>query len=86
MTRPKEVVLSSGPLASFLALSAAAHHHGGDDGVADGANHYDDAGPQERDGRGRGDPLVLLAYKERDPAERQLGDMTDDDARDGRRA
>jgi hypothetical protein len=60
-------------LASLLALSAATHHHGDDDGVPDdGADHDGDPGTQERDGR---DPLVLLAYKERDSAERQLWDM-----------
>ena len=55
-------------LASLLAPSAA-HHRG----VADDADSSDDdPGAQER---GHGDSLVLLAYKERDPAERQLWDM-----------
>ena len=55
-------------LASLLALSAAHHHHVA---IADGADNDDGPGSQERhDG-----PLVLLAYKERDPAERQLWDM-----------
>jgi hypothetical protein len=67
-------------LASLLALSAA-HHHG----VADDAEDDPDNGDlgsqeQERDERdyhgcGHDGPLVLLAYKERDPAERQLWDM-----------
>jgi len=70
-------------LAPFLALSAAA---GDDDGVVDDADHYDDPGLQKRDDRGGRGPLVLLAYKERDPAERQLWEMTDDDAQDGHRA
>jgi hypothetical protein len=73
-------------LASLLAPSAAAHDGGEDDGVADDdADDDDDPGSPERDERGH-DPLVLLAYKERDPAERQLWDMMHDDARDGHRA
>jgi len=63
-------------LASLLSLSAAAHHQGGNDGVADDdADHGDDPGSLEQDDRGGHDPLVLLAYKERDPAERQLWEM-----------
>jgi len=62
-------------LASLLAPSAAAHHQGEDDGVADDdADNDDDPGSQGREERGH-DPLVLLAYKERDPAERQLWNM-----------
>jgi protein N-lysine methyltransferase METTL21D len=57
-------------LASLLALSAAPHHHHHHHHVADDA----DDDERERD-RHDGDPLVLLAYKERDPAERQLWDM-----------
>ena len=59
-------------LASLLALSAAHHDHNHVAvAVADGADNDDGPGSQERhDG-----PLVLLAYKERDPAERQLWDM-----------
>ncbi|KAF8475360.1 putative methyltransferase-domain-containing protein [Russula ochroleuca] len=55
-------------LASLLALSAA--HH-----VADDADDGPRSQEQERDDRGHNNPLVLLAYKERDPAERQLWDM-----------
>jgi hypothetical protein len=62
-------------LASLFPLSAAAHHHGDDDGVTDDADYYDGPGPQERDDRGVHDPLVLLAYKGQNPAERQLWDM-----------
>jgi hypothetical protein len=65
-------------LASLLSLSATAHHQGGDDGVAgDEADHDEDPGSlkRERGVRGGHDPLVLLAYKERDPAERQLWEM-----------
>jgi hypothetical protein len=72
---PEGSVIEFWTLASFLAPSAAVHHHGDDDGVADDADHYDGPGPQERDDRGGHDPPVLLGYKERDPAERQLWDM-----------
>jgi hypothetical protein len=71
-------------LASLLALSYAQSHRDDDD-VANDA--VDDPGSQERDSEkaddrdyergcgGHDHPLVLLAYKERDPAERQLWDM-----------
>lgn len=71
-------------LASLLALSNAQRSHRDDDDVANDAGD-DDPGPgsQERDSEkaddrdcaGHDDPLVLLAYKERDPAERELWDM-----------
>jgi hypothetical protein len=58
-------------LASLLALSAAHHHD-----VADDADNGDlGSQERERDERGHDGPLVLLAYKERDPAERQLWEM-----------
>jgi len=77
-------------LASLLALSNAQRHHDGDDDVANDATCDDGGpGPQEQeeekaDDPSRGyvlgcggpqNPLVLLAYKERDPAERRLWDM-----------
>jgi hypothetical protein len=77
-------------LASILALSNAQSHRDDSDDVANDAGDDPGAGAgsQERDsenaddrdydegGCGRhDDPLVLLAYKERDPAERQLWDM-----------
>ena len=68
-------------LASLLSLSAP-HDHG----IVDNADDHVDNGDlrsreQERRDRDyyerghKGGPLVLLAYKERDPAERQLWDM-----------
>ena len=75
-------------LASVLALSGAQSHCDDSNDTANDAR--DDPGPgvqeqeekpDDRDyerGCGRHDsvhPLVLLAYKERDPAERQLWDM-----------
>ena len=66
-------------LASLLSLSAP-HDHGivdnADNDAVDGLRSRE----QERDdrgyhGRGHDGPLLLLAYKERDPAERQLWDM-----------
>jgi hypothetical protein len=76
-------------LASLLTLSDAAQSHRDDsDDVANDAGDDPGLGSQEREdkgddrdyGRGCGGhdsvhPLVLLAYKERDPAERQLWDM-----------
>lgn len=66
-------------LASLLLLSAAAHHSDDDDdGIADddiGGGGDCDSGLQERGDRGGHDPLVLLAYKERDPGQRQLWNM-----------
>jgi hypothetical protein len=73
-------------LASLLALSNAQRSHRDDDVVKNDAGDDDpEPGSQERDsekvddrdcGREcRHDPLVLLAYKERDPAERLLWDM-----------
>ena len=73
-------------LASLLALSYTQGHRDDDD-VANDA--VDDPGSQERDSEkadsddrdyergcgGHDHTLVLLAYKERDPAERQLWDM-----------
>ena len=76
-------------LVSLLALSNAQRSHRDDsDDVANDAGD-DDPGPgsQEQDSEkaddrdyergcgGHDDPLVLLAYKERDPAERLLWDM-----------
>lgn len=70
-------------LASLLDLNDAQSHR--DDDVPNDAVCDDDSDPgsQEKKAdrdceleRGCGhDPLVLLAYKERDPAERQLWDM-----------
>jgi protein N-lysine methyltransferase METTL21D len=75
-------------LTSLLALSSAQIHRDDLDGVANDAGDNPGPGSQEREekpddrGYGRGcgrhdsvHPLVLLAYKERDPAERQLWDM-----------
>jgi hypothetical protein len=75
-------------LASLLALSNAQRSHRDDDDVANDAGDDDpEPGSQERDSEkvddrdcergcgGHDDPLVLLAYKERDPAERLLWDM-----------
>ena len=75
-------------LASLLALSNAQSHRDDSDDVANDADDDPGPGPQEQDekaddwdyepGCGGHDsvrPLVLLAYKERDPAERQLWDM-----------
>jgi protein N-lysine methyltransferase METTL21D len=60
-------------LASLLALSTS--RHGRVDDITNDAGD-DPGGERERDDRGRGhDTLVLLAYKERDPAERQLWDV-----------
>jgi hypothetical protein len=71
-------------LATLLALSYAQSHRDDDD-VANDAG--DDPGSQERDSEkdddrdyergcgGHDHPLVLLAYRERDPAERRLWDM-----------
>jgi hypothetical protein len=68
-------------LASLLALSAT-HHHGVVDNADDDADNGElGSQGQEQDDRDyherghNGGPLVLLAYKERDPAERQLWDM-----------
>jgi hypothetical protein len=67
-------------LTSLLALSNAQSHRDDSNDVANDADG-DDPGPgsQDRDlekvDDERGCPLVLLAYKERDPAERQLWDM-----------
>ena len=57
--------------ASLLALSTS--HHDRDDDITNDVGD-DPGGTRERDDRGH-DTLVLLAYKERDPAERQLWDM-----------
>ena len=65
-------------LAALLALST---RHGHESGIAEPDAHpnTDDQGASrdhdDEEERGRGEPLVLLAYKERDPAERQLWDM-----------
>lgn len=65
-------------LAALLALGTNPSH---DSGIAEPDSHpkSDDPGAsRDHDGeeeRGHGEPLVLLAYKERDPAERQLWDM-----------
>jgi protein N-lysine methyltransferase METTL21D len=60
-------------LVSLLALSTS--HHDRVDYITNNAGD-NPGGARERDDRGRGhDTLVLLAYKERDPAERQLWDM-----------
>jgi protein N-lysine methyltransferase METTL21D len=67
-------------LASLLALSNAQSHRDDLDDVANDVGD-DDPGSQaddrdyERGCGGHDHPLVLLAYKERDPAERQLWDM-----------
>jgi hypothetical protein len=60
-------------LASLLLLSAAACRHGNGDGVAEddtGGGGDCDSGSREQEDRGGHDLLVLLAYKEHDPAER----------------
>jgi protein N-lysine methyltransferase METTL21D len=59
-------------LASLLALSPRDRHHNRSsrDGDGDGP----DRAPNENEPDER-EPLVLLAYKERDPAERQLWDV-----------
>ena len=77
-------------LVSLLALSDAQRNHRDDDDIANDAGD-DDPGlvpqeperdPEKTDDRdyeggcgGHDDPLVLLAFKERDPAERLLWDM-----------
>src|SRR6266404_4560521 len=61
-------------LASLLALSTP--HHDRDDDVGNDAGADSGGQGQGRDNQKVGhDPLVLLAYKERDAAERQLWDM-----------
>ena len=75
-------------LASLLALSDAQMNHHDDDDVANDAGADNPGlGSQERDSEksddrgyeggcgGHDDPRVLLAYKERDPAERLLWDL-----------
>ena len=65
-------------LAALLALSTR-HSHESGFGEPDAYPNPDDPGATRNhdDGeeRRRGEPLVLLAYKERDSAERQLWDM-----------
>jgi len=71
-------------LASLLELSSRGHpppppHRSSSDGIRI-ADEEDDDDPPDRDQGTRNDsevrePFVLLAYKERDPAERQLWDM-----------
>lgn len=71
-------------LASLLAPSTGTPGHrggrvGGDDHVADTPGNPDPGAPRndndDDDPESSGGPLVVLAYKERDPAERQLWDM-----------
>ena len=72
-------------LAFLLALSDAKRSHRddddhpGDDDPGRGSQERDSEKADDRDYEracgGHDDPLVLLAYKERDPAERQLWDM-----------
>jgi hypothetical protein len=67
-------------LAVLLALSADNSSTHGSGGVAelDPGLDYDDPGARrddDEDSDGTCGPFVVLAYKERDPAERQLWDM-----------
>ena len=65
-------------LASLLALSTK-NSHGSSFAELDAHPHPDDPGASrghdDEEERGHGEPLVLLAFKERDPAERQFWDM-----------
>jgi hypothetical protein len=65
-------------LAAFLTLSTK-NDHGSSFAELDAHPGPDDPGVlrdhDDEEGRGYGEPLVLLAFKERDPAERQFWDM-----------
>ncbi len=61
-------------LSSLLALSTS-HHDRDDDVWSDAGDDPGARGQVRDDGEVGHDPLLLLAYKERDPAERQLWDM-----------